>query len=197
MQNSLAAVSFLVLFTLSACNNVHEKQAQEINTKETQPPYFPVTDFLLGQLNEIDSMPVTPVKITIAENKEDSVWLKKKDIRSFALPFLQPVIDSNFIQQFYTGSSFMDQTINTVTFSYDAKSILPDSIKLNHWDVYIDPQKNTVQRIYLVKNNIVKGVSVTTQFTWTVNKWCSIRTITQLENKSPEIKEEIMKWDFD
>ncbi len=197
MQNFFKAAWFLSLFILSACHNTHEKQDQPINIAEEAPPYFPVTDFLLGQLNEIDSMPVTPLKITIAGLKNDSLWLKKKDIRAFATPFLSPVIDSEFIQKFYAGASFMDQTINTVTFSYDAKSALPDSIKLNHWDVYIDPQKNTVQRIYLVKNNVSKGVNVTEQLTWTVNKWCSIRIITQEDNKAPEITEEIMKWDFD
>ena len=197
MQNFFKGIWLLSLFILSACNNAHNKQAQPINTAEETPPYFPVTDFLLGQLNEIDSMPVTPVKITIAGLKNDSVWLTKKDIRTFAIPFLSPVIDSDFIQKFYAGESFMDQTINTVTFSYDAKSILPDSIKLNHWDVYIDPQKNTVQRIYLVKNNATNGVNVTEQLTWIVNKWCSRRTITQEVNKAPEIKEEIMKWDFE
>ena len=91
----------------------------------------------------------------------------------------------------------MDQTINAITFSYDAKTKLPDSIKLNHWDVYIDPQKNTVQRIYLVKEETINGESVTTQLTWKVNKWCSIRTIVQQPNKDPQVKEEIMKWDFD
>ena len=55
----------------------------------------------------------------------------------------------------------MDQTINAVTFSYDPKTRLPDSIKLNHWDIYIDPQKNTVQRIYMVKEELINGTSVT------------------------------------
>ncbi len=197
MQNFFRAICFVAFIIFSNCNNTREKQAQPINTTEEKQPYFPVTDFLLGQLNEIDSLPVTPLKIIVAENKSDSVWLKKKDIRTFAIPFLHPVIDSNFIQKFYTGVSFMDQTINTVTFSYDAKPALPDSIKLNHWDVYINPQKNTVQRIYLVKNDVINGTDVTEQLTWEVNKWYSIRTITQRKDKEPEIKEEIMKWDFD
>ena len=91
----------------------------------------------------------------------------------------------------------MDQTINAVTFSFDAKMKLPDSIKLNHWDVYIDPQKNTVQRIYMVKEDIVNGANITTQLTWKADKWCSIRTIMQQPGKDPQVKEEIMKWNFD
>ena len=125
------------------------------------------------------------------------MWLKKEDIRKFAIPFLHPVIDSISMRNYFTEKSFMDQTINAITFSYDAKMKLPDSIKLNHWDVYIDPQKNNVQRIYLVKEETINGESVTTQLTWKVNKWCSIRTIMQQPNKAAQVKDEIMKWDFD
>ncbi|MDQ2862966.1 MAG: hypothetical protein M3R50_04805 [Bacteroidota bacterium] len=74
---------------------------------------------------------------------------------------------------------------------------LPDSIKLNHLDVYIDPEKNKVQRIYMVKEEVKNSETITTQLTWKVNTWCSIRTIDQVPGKTPEVKEEIMKWDFD
>ncbi len=70
-------------------------------------------------------------------------------------------------------------------------------MKLNHWDVYIDPQKGTVQRVYMVKEEIINGTTVTTQLTWKVNKWCSIRTIEQQPKIAPRVKEEIIKWDFD
>ena len=197
MQNFTRMICTVSLFFLSACHTSGKKQVDpDKNTKET-PLFFPVTDFLLGQLNLTESLPVTPVEITIAGNRRDSVWLKKEDIRKFAFPFLHPVIDSISMRNYFTEKSFMDQTINAITFSYDAKIKLPDSIKLNHWDIYIDPQKNNVQRIYLVKEETINGESVTTQLTWKVNKWCSIRTIIQQPNKPPQVKEEIMKWDFD
>ena len=197
MQKFIKVICSSLLFFFSACHNKEVKQVAPINNTEETQSFFPVTDFLLGQLNEIESLPITPLKIIVTDNKRDSVWLKKKDTRIFALPFLHPVIDSISMQKFFTEKSFMDQTINAVTLSYDPKIKLPDSIKLNHWDVYIDPQKNTVQRIYMVKEEIVNGESVTTQLTWKVNKWCSIRTIVQQLKTAPLVKEEIMKWDFD
>ncbi len=197
MQKFIKVICSSLLFFFSACHNKEVKQVAPINNTEETQSFFPVTDFLLGQLNEIESLPITPLKIIVTDNKRDSVWLKKKDIRIFALPFLHPVIDSISMQNFFTEKSFMDQTINAVTLSYDPKIKLPNSIKLNHWDIYIDPQKNTVQRIYMVKEEIVNGESVTTQLTWKVNKWCSIRTIIQQLKTAPLVKEEIMKWDFD
>ncbi|MEP6952124.1 MAG: hypothetical protein ABI863_22730 [Ginsengibacter sp.] len=191
------AICMSTIVFLNSCHTAKEKQVVTEKTIEEAQPFFPVTEFLAGQLNGTDTLPITPVKITINENRRDSVWLKKEDIRKFASPFLHPVIDSIFMRNYFTGKSFMDQTINAVTFSFDAKTKLPDSIKLNHWDVYIDPQKSTVERIYLVKEDIRNGESVTTQLTWKVDKWCSIRTILQQPNKDPQVKEEIMKWNFD
>lgn len=190
-------ICMAAVFFLCTCHHHNQVSAEaEKNTEEPQS-FFPVTEFILGQLNATDSLSVTPVKITTSGTKKDSAWSKKENIRKFAAPFLHPVIDSVFMQKYFTEKSFMDQTINAVTFSFDAKIKLPDSIKLNHCDVYIDPQTNTVQRVYLVKEDIVNGENVTTQLTWKTNRWCSIRTIIQRPDKSPQIKEEMMKWNFD
>lgn len=200
MQKLLKAIYCLPIFLLCAChgNESNEsKQPQIVTNTEQSQPFFPVTDFLLGQLNEIDSMPVTPLKIIIDNGKRDSVWLKKSDIRPFAKPFLTPVIDSISLQNFFEEKSFMDQTINAITLSYDPITKLPDSMKLTHWDVYIDPEKGSVQRVYIVREEVINGVTITTQLTWKVNTWCSIRTIEEQSKLAPSVKEEIMKWEFD
>ncbi len=197
MQKLFKAIYFLPILLVGACHNRESKQPQSVNNTQESQPFFPVTDFLLGQLNEIDSMPVTPLKIIIDNGKRDSIWLKKSDIRPFAKPFLSPLIDSISLHEFFEEESFMDQTINAVTLSYDPVKKLPDSMKLTHWDVYIDPQKGTVQRVYIVKEETANGATLTTQLTWKANKWCSIRTIEQQSKMAPGIKEEILKWEFD
>jgi len=97
---------------------------------------------------------------------------------------------------FYSEKSFLDQTINAVTFSYDPKIKLPDSLNLTHWDVYINPQTSRVERIYLVKESTEKNANVTTQLTWLSDKWFSIRTIKDADGK-PEVKETKIIWGFD
>ena len=197
MQKLFKAIYFLPIIVLCACHNKEANQPPIVNNTEEAQPFFPVTDFLLGQLNEIDSMPVTPLKIITDNGKRDSIWLKKSDIRPFAKPFLSPVIDSISLHSFFEEKSFMDQTINAVTLSYDPVKKLPDAMKLTHWDIYIDPQKGTVQRVYIVKEEIINGVTLTTQLTWKSNKWCSVRTIEQQPKMAPTVREEIMKWEFD
>ncbi len=179
-----------------ACHNAEQKKILPEIPVEEPVSFFPVTEFILGQLREIDSLPVTPLKINFDSNKQDSVWLKKEDIRKYASPFLHPVIDSVSMEDLFSGKSFLDQTINAFTFSYDAKTKLPDSIKLTHWDVYIDPLKSNVLRIYMVKEELINKEHITTQLTWKSDKWFSIRTIMQQPDRQPQIKEEMLKWDF-
>ncbi|MDQ2863641.1 MAG: hypothetical protein M3R50_08355, partial [Bacteroidota bacterium] len=63
MQKSFTALYAILLFFFFACND--NKEAKNIvpapNVEDLQS-YFPVTEFLLGQLREIDSLPLTPLK---------------------------------------------------------------------------------------------------------------------------------------
>jgi hypothetical protein len=181
---------FVIYFT--ACSGKENKVVTANISAQTEN-IFPVTEFLKGQLRVIDSMAVTPLKVVSINGKTDSVWLKIGDIRKNAAPFLLPVIDSANMYALFSEKSFFDQTINAFTFSYDAKKKLPDSIKLTHWDVYMNPQSNSIDRIYMVKEN----ADTTTQLTWLVNKWYSIRTIIQSADGQSQVKQEKMIWDFD
>ncbi|MEO8720398.1 MAG: hypothetical protein ABI372_04785 [Ginsengibacter sp.] len=192
MQKILAFFPLTLLLIFYSCDSKNNGQIAK-NAQTETVNIFPVTRFLKGQLKLMDSMSITPLKIFSENAQTDSIWLKREDIRKNATLFLTPLIDSANMISFFSEKSFLDQTINAFTFSYDPKVKLPDSIKLTHWDVYMNPQTNTIQRIYLVKEN----EDTTIQLTWLVNKWYSIRTIIQEQNKEPEIKEEKMIWDFD
>ena len=200
MQSRILSALFFITFLCPSCTehgSSNDIQAQK-DSIENQP-FFPVTAYLRGQLKEIDSLPVTPLKITTHAGKIDSVWLKKEDIRPFAEPFLHPVIDSANLKNLFTGRSFLDQTINSFTFSYDPVGKLPDTVTIKRWDVYIDAVKNTVTRIYMVKGMPPNGsapLTQTYQLTWKSNQWCKITTLTEKAGKQPDIREELMKWDF-
>jgi hypothetical protein len=196
MQKLFSSFIFCLFFIFLGCHT-SPKELSANDGDENNPSIFPVTSFLKGQLLEIDSMETTPLKITAANGKTDSVWLKREDVRAAAAPFLTPVIDSATMSSLFSVKSFLDQTIHAYTFTNDPKVKLPDSISLRHWDVYMSPETNKVTRIYMVKEKMVGIVKTTTQLTWFSNKWFSIRTITQAPEKKPEIKEEKMIWDFE
>lgn len=197
MRTKFIFALFLFAALQFNCTEKKVKNSATHNPDSTeQHTFFPVTSYILGQLREIDSMPVTPVKIITRNGKDDSIWMKKEDIRTFAEPFLHPKIDTENFKNLFKESSFLDQTINAITFTYDPIDNLPDTLQLRHWDVYVDPQKNTVNRIYLVKKIVSNNITQTMQLTWQSYKWCRIITITEAPGKASEIKEETMKWDF-
>lgn len=179
-------------FIIAGCNQKKVTQQQAISQDKNS--FFPVTQYLLGQLSELDSLPVTPLKITSVNGHIDSVWLKKNEIRSFTRAFLEPVIDSISWSKYFTEKSFLDQTINAFTFSYDPVKQLPDSIELKRWDVYVDATTGKVKRVYIVKQNPHEPQIV--QLTWKSGSYCKITTVTEKPGVSPQIKEERVIWNF-
>lgn len=197
MQKLFSLVLLTGLLGFNACHSKPTPQPVNNQTSVDSTNIFPVTSFLKAQLRQLDTMPITPLLLTTREGQTDSAWLKRSDLREMALPFLSPEIDSIHMHSLFKESSFLDQTINEYTFSYDPAKKLPDSIHLTHWDVYMNPQTNTIERIYMVKERDSANQNITTQLMWLVNKSYSIRTINQIAGKQPVIKEEKMIWNFD
>ena len=195
-KNNFYIFCFLFLL-IGACKNKNNTPVETADYKssvEKKPAVFPVTEFIKGQLHDVETLPVTPLAITTVGDKIDSVWKRREDIRDFAKPFLTPVIDSASLQSYFTSSSFFDQTINAITFMYDANNKLPATISLTHFDVYINPESGKVKRIYMVKK---PSADSTIQLTWTADKWCSIVTLQEGAGKRTAVKEEKMIWKFD
>lgn len=191
----LRLISFLLLFSLctAACTSNKKTREQSSNTdsltviQRDTIPVFPVTDYLLGQISILEQSPVTLLQTTQDNQAIDSVWYQREDARRLAKPFLSPVIDSFSLQKYFTGNSFIDQTINAVTLTYTPLSANSPVDGLREINVYINPQSNEVTRIYLLKE---KG-DTTIQLTWKSGDWFSIRTIS-----GSKATEEKVKWNF-
>lgn len=196
MQRRLLTVIFFIALFCSCTEQRSVTPQQPIKDSATNQTFFPVTEYIRGQLAEIDGLPVTPLKIITHNGKQDSMWMKKKDIRPFAEAFLHPEIDTTNFKNLFIERSFLDQTIDAFTFSYDPVGKLPDTLQLRRWDVYIDPKKNTIKRIFIIKEINDNGTTQKLQLTWKANQWCKITTITEQEGQQPNVKEEMMKWDF-
>jgi hypothetical protein len=188
---SLLACSFF----LYSCTD-HGKPAEQPAGKDTaqNQRFFPVTDYLKGEIYNIKKSGVNPLKFTTANGRTDSVWLKIEELDSAVAGFLHPEIDSANLTALFSEKSFLDQSLDAVTFTYDAAATLPDSMKLKHWDVYIDPKTNKVKRVYMVKE-IDK--TKTLQLTWVNGQWCKTTTIVTDVNGVMKVeKEEKLIWDF-
>lgn len=166
---------FIYIFCLLifySCGNKESSNANEneVHEKDKQV-FFPVTSYIRGQMTDIKTSGLNPLKYTSQGNQKDSSWIKSEDFEKEFGDFLYPVIDSNNMVSFFSEKSFMDQTLNLITLTYDPIKELPDSIQWKHWDVYIDPATNAIQRIYLVKQI---AADKTAQLTWQSGKKCKM-----------------------
>jgi hypothetical protein len=140
---------------------------------------------------------VTPLLTTTVKGKTDSVWVPAIKLKPYFAPFLSPVINETNLKEYFQETRFNDQTLNAITFTYDPARELPDSISLRHWDVYVDPDKGTITKVYLVKEFEENNKRYTQQLTWQTDKSAKISTI--LNNPGGQLEliwEETITWKF-
>lgn len=194
MKYIVTAILSLSVFV--SCNQGNkETTINKVVVADTvQQKFFPVTAFIKGEVYEIKNKGINPLLYTTQNNHTDSVWVKIENLDSAVSEFLHPLIDSVNLTGLFTEKSFLDQTINAITFTYEAKGPLPDTMKLRHWDVYLDPETQKVKRVYLVKE--MDGGKML-QLTWLSNQYCKIVSIsTNKDGVSKVDKETKLTWAF-
>ncbi|MEO8174507.1 MAG: hypothetical protein ABI581_15535 [Sediminibacterium sp.] len=189
-----------LLLVLSSCKShetVNEQKKLPATDSGTQKAellrFFPVTDYIKGQIYEIKNGGINPFKIVITPGHKDSGWLKMESLDTEVADFLSPEIDSLNLTSLFSETKFIDQTLDALTLSYDPIKTLPDSFSLRHWDIYIDPKQGTVKNIYILKKTTGNKIQ---QLTWIARKSCNIKTIFEDAGGRPSIEKEItIKWD--
>ncbi|MEO8769277.1 MAG: hypothetical protein ABI402_04315 [Ferruginibacter sp.] len=194
-------IFYSILFFLVSCKSQETKDGTNkivaIDSSSIKPEpkvFFPVTDYIKGQIYEIKNGGVNPMKFVTINNHTDSAWLKMEKLNDEVADFLSPEIDTTNLISLFSEKKFMDQTLDAITFTYDPIKILPDTFSFQHWDVYVDPNKNTVRSVYLVKKLTDKK---TLLLTWESGKRCNIKTVLSDSSGKVTIEKEItLKWHF-
>ncbi len=190
-----------VIILIAACNTKKETKVDsatssnpEIIIGDTVSNFFPVTSYLKGEIFGIKNIGITPIKKTTVNNKTDSVWVRINEFDDAFAAFLNPVIDTANLKDIFTEKRFLDQTLNAFTFTYDPKNNKADTFAFKHWDVYVDPETNSVKRIYLAKT---VDAETDLKLFWESGKWCKIITVKTLNGKAAVAKEEKISWSYD
>ncbi len=190
-------ISITIFLLYSCAQNNQSSNPDTGNSEKKADSFFPVTSFIKGQILTLDSLPVTPLELITIKGKTDSVWISKEKLKPLLQPFLIPAIDETNFTRYFKETRFNDQTINAVTFTYDPINIIPDSIPLRHWDVYIDPETGNVIKVYIVKQLKENNQIYTQQLTWQNNKQAKIVTILiKPDGNMDLLKEVVFLWDF-
>lgn len=155
-MNTVAGKLLPLIFLLS-CGAKKEKEATNNQLVSSAAAtrdvgsFFPVTDYLSGQIMLIKKGSINPIFYTKTGERTDSCWIRMEEIDSVLQDFMQPRIDSLQLAPYFKESKFEDASLQLITLSYDAGSNLPKEVPWSHWDIYIDPETGEVKRIYMVK----------------------------------------------
>jgi hypothetical protein len=181
----------------TAATSLPSQQDSVVANDIKKDSFFPVTSFIKGQMILLDSLPVTPLHTVTINHKTDSVWLKKAELIRLLADFISPEIKETNLINYFKETSFNDLTLNSVTMTYDPVTVLPDSLSLRHWDVYINPESGNVEKVYIVRQLKKREGLITQQLTWKTNKWAQITTLLNKPNDSTQLlKEEKFIWNF-
>ena len=183
----------LLLFVFFACNNSAEKQANTVASTTEKKMFFPVSSFIRGQLFDIGKSAVNPLKEVTSGNKKDSFWLKPEELTTAAAEFLDPVIDTANLLDLFKESKFKDETLNSITYTFEPKTELPQGFQLKRWNVYVNPETGKVTSIYMVKTRM----DTTLHLLWKCDNNFTIKTVVEKPGKEPaEEKQVKITWKF-
>jgi hypothetical protein len=155
-----------------------------VNKTETESSFFPVGNYLLGDVETIKLQGISPKYVHVKNGISDSSFVQLQQIDSSLSDFLNPMIDSVGLSALVKETKFFDETIAFFTLSYDVKLDALKKTPWRKWDVYVDPETQKVDRIFLVKSI---SDSTMAQLTWIPKSFAKIVII---NNQSSTIEEE-------
>lgn len=178
---------------LFSCNS----STPEPTGPPVQPNFFPVTFYLEQEWKQLDSLDLNPLHVSTKDGKSDSSWINTSTLKALLQPFLTQRIDaSSTLNNQFTETSFQDETIQAITFSYDPRPNLPDSQQLRHWDVYLDPETGKLKQVYLIKRFTDNGVTYVQQLTWKCHQWAKIVLFREQAEGNVLLQEDKFQWDL-
>jgi hypothetical protein len=177
-----------MVLQLVSCSGNKEKKFEQKDKS-----FYPIGSFIRSELALVDSLPIAVFKYTIKDQKTDTQLLEKPAFRKIAETFLTPDITVDPMKKKYKETVFMDETINTVTFSYVTEDT---SAEIQKIDVFINPETDKVKNIYVEK--IIRGRDsiITQKMIWIAGKHFQVSTMVTHKDKAEETLQEKFSWDM-
>ncbi len=183
---------FILIFVylIASCSQNKAKKSTTAEP-ESDASFFPVGNYLLGDIASIKQSGISPKYFHVKNDISDSSFLKIQNIETNLSEFLSPKIDSIGMNSWVKESKFYDESIASFTLSYDVKKDCFEKTAWRKWDVYVDPETQKVDRVFLVKNI---SDSTIAQLTWIPKSHAKIVIINN--RNSSVVEEKTFIWNY-
>ena len=168
-----------------------EAQLPDSTNKAKQ--FFPILDYLKGELSNVDSFATAIRLYTTTNGKTDSSMIKVENFNGIMQEFLPPELSKENFEKYYSESSFYDQTTQTSTFTYATKN---DDLEFHRIDVLVQGSESydKVSSIYMEKFIGGDDSSLVKKMLLVGGKSLMINSETTVGNNKPVIRQEKYVW---
>jgi hypothetical protein len=184
-------IVFLFLLILVSCKSKKEKKPEVPAAN-----FFPVKDYIKGQVAKLDTSDYSFLKIETIDGTSDTTAIKNAEVKLYAKDFLElPDISSEEIKDDYEINHLYDEELEAFAFTFTTKEDHP--VKTEH--VVVEPMpnaegKNDIKSIYVDIWQTEDKASVRKNLFWEANKSFQVTTITEPQGGAVSTKRVRIIW---
>ncbi|CAN5679541.1 hypothetical protein BH10BAC3_BH10BAC3_02720 [soil metagenome] len=183
-----------VFILFSACKQ-HKQPSSAIQKTDSikQEALYPFPQYIQSQIAYVDSATLG-IEMIVYENgtKKDSGFITREIFRQLASQFMDPDPNEKKWRSQYEETSFLDLSINTITFSITSKN---EKSPLQVADILLNPDNKQVKYLVLKKREQKNSVLETTNLMWTHNMNFQISTSSISEDGKENTRVVKVIWD--
>jgi hypothetical protein len=189
----------ILLFAVISC---HQPAAPPANpptaaTDSAQKDFFPVADYLRGEIRYVDSTPLALLKTTIHDGRTDSSFIQPAEFHRITGEFLLPDLEKEPFAKKFSENSFMDRTTGYLNFTYSAQD---KDLPLQRVDVVAIPATTAtgamqIRSIFLQTSASSGDTLIIKKLLWTAKKNLLIITSLQPREKPAIVRQLKVVWD--
>jgi len=184
--------TFILIFVCLISSCAQKKSEKTTDDKsDVDASFFPVGNYLLGDIESIKHRGISPKYVHVKNGIYDSTFTQLQQIDSCLSDFLHPMIDSVSLNSMVKETKFYDESIESFTLSYDVQKDYFKKTTWRKWDVYINPETQKVDRLFLVKTI---SDSTIAQLTWIPQSFAKIVIINN--QNSSIVEEKTFIWNY-
>lgn len=188
-MNRIVLVLLLSVFLLN-CKSKNEKP------EVPAASFFPVNDFLKGQIAKLDTSALSFLKIETNNGISDTMAIRNVEVKQLAKDFLElPDISAAAVKNDYQINHLYDEELEAFAFTFTTKEDHP--VKSEH--VVLEPTlnkdgKNDIRSIFIDFRQTKHDSAVRKNMLWETNKSFQITTITGSTSGEETIKRTRVIW---
>jgi hypothetical protein len=195
MRTSIFPALAVILLMITSCKDNEQPSANKSVSDSTKinKAYFPVLDFLKGDIRMVDSFSAGIQKYTIIDGKTDSSYIPLEEFNRIAKEFLPEDLSTETFEKNYKETSFFDQSTQLYTFTYSTDN---KDLDVQRVDVLINNTQgfDKVKSVYIEKYIISADTSTVKKMYWKAGRSLLINSETIRASNNPELKQLRVVW---